>query len=389
MKKYFYIGIVVILMMALTLVGYGAWLNYSDEDQIARRMDSRVLQLEGARAEMRELQPSLTLDAVRFSSESMTDAVALTNGRILNWYVEKNSTVHKGDMLLSMGNEQVPLKIQQATSAVRRSEAALAQAYSAYQRQGRLMAKNATSQEKYEAAEAQYLAAQAALQESESQLEQCIVQQDWLNVTSPVDGEVLIIYQREGAYVQAGMPVALVGDFDRLTFSLNLADFDTRHLKVGETSLLTFPERWNMGKAYDTEYGAGNKGWNQKVTARLKEIVPPISEPADVRRAVWEVDNRTRLLEPMTYTGVTMQTGSAYRCLTIPLAAMVDSAHDKVYVVDDEGIMHLKAVEAGADDGTYIEIYAGLSEGEAVVTGSMEGLSEGMKAELNLEGEKS
>ena len=90
MKKYFYIGIVVILMMALALVGYGAWLNYSDEDQIARRMDSRVLQLEGARAEMRELQPSLTLDAVRFSSESMTDAVALTNGRILNWYVEKN-----------------------------------------------------------------------------------------------------------------------------------------------------------------------------------------------------------------------------------------------------------------------------------------------------------
>jgi hypothetical protein len=91
----------------------------------------------------------------------------------------------------------------------------------------------------------------------------------------------------------------------------------------------------------------------------------------------------------MTYTGVTMQTGSAYRCLTIPLAAMADSAHDKVYVVDDEGIMHLKTVEAGADDGTYIEIYAGLSEGEAVVTGSMEGLSEGMKAELNLEGEKS
>ncbi len=178
MKKYFYIGIVVILMLSLALVGYGAWLNYSDEDQIARRMDSRLLQLEGARAEMRELQPALTLDAVRFSSENMTDAVALTNGRILNWYVEKNSTVHKGDLFLSMGNEQVPLRIQQATSAVRRAEAALAQAYSAYQRQGRLMAKNATSQEKYEAAEAQYLAAQAALQENEAQLEQYIVQQE-------------------------------------------------------------------------------------------------------------------------------------------------------------------------------------------------------------------
>ena len=57
--------------------------------------------------------------------------------------------------------------------------------------------------------------------------------------------------------------------------------------------------------------------------------------------------------------------------------------------MDDEGIIHLKKVEAGADDGTYIEIYSGLSEGDAVVVGSMEGLSEGLRAELNLEGEKS
>ena len=159
MKKYFYLGIAIILLMAMAMVGYGAWLNYSDENQIAQRMDNRVLQLKGAKAAVREMRPVLTIDAVRFASNNMTDAVALTNGRILQWYVGKNSTVSKGDILLSMDNEQIPLKIQETTSAVRKAEAALAQAYSAYQRQGRLMAKNATSQEKYEASEAQYLAA--------------------------------------------------------------------------------------------------------------------------------------------------------------------------------------------------------------------------------------
>ena len=389
MKKYFYLGIAIILLMAMAMVGYGAWLNYSDENQIAKRMDSRTLQLKGARATVQDMHPVINMEAVRFASDNMTDAVALTNGRIQNWYVGKNSAVHKGDILLSMNNEQIPLKIQQSNSSVRKAEAVLAQAYSAYQRQCRLIAKKATSQEKYEAAEAQYLAAQEALQEAEAQRAQNVLQQEWLNVTSPVDGEVLIIYQREGAAVQAGMPVALVGNFDRLKFSLNLADADTRHLQVGDKALLTFPDRWTMGKAYDTDYGAGNQGWNQKVKATLREIVPPLSEPADVRRAVWEVDNRTHLLEPLTYTGVIMQAVNPYKCLTVPLSSMYDNARNAVFVVDGDGIIHLRSVVTGADDDKYIEIREGLAEGDIVLVGNFEGLEDGMKAEIVLEGENS
>lgn len=387
MKKYFYAGIAIILLMALALVAYGAWLNYSDEDQIARRMDERGLQVGGVRAKMMDFHPTVSIDAVRFSSESMTDAVALADGRILHWYVGKNSNVRKGDILLSLGNEQIPLKIQQATSNVKRAEAALAQAFSAYQRQERLMAKEATSQEKYEAAEAQYLAAQEALRDAEAQREQFIVQEDWLNVVSPVDGEVLIIYQKEGAYVQAGMPVALVGNFDRLKFSLNLPDAATRYLRVGDSSLLTFPDQWNMGKAYDTDFGVGNQGWKQKVEARLVDIVPPLGAPADVRRAVWEVDNSTHLLEPMTYTGVTMRLRPSSKCLVVPISAMADASHETVFVADEDGILHRRNVMAGADDGKNIEVYSGLSEGEIVVSGSLDGLEEGMKVEIVLDGE--
>lgn len=305
MKKYFYLGIAIILIMALAIVGYGAWLNYSDEHQIANRMDNRRVQLSGAQAA---------------------------------------------------------------------------------QRQGRLIAKNATAQEKYEESLSQYLAAQEALQEAQAQYQQCLVMENWLNVEAPLDGEVLLIYQREGTYVQAGTPVALVGDFDRLSFSMNLPDEDTRHLRVGENSVMAFPQGQDLSKVYDTDYAAGNVGWGQKVQATLKDIVPPLSEPAEIRRTVWEVDNRTRTLEPMTYTGVRMVTGQSYTCLTVPLSAMVDGNYDKVYVLDDEGRLRLRQVRTGTDDDSYIEIYEGLQEGEVVVTGNMEGLHEGMKAEISLEG---
>ncbi|ORT99738.1 Secretion protein HlyD [Anaerovibrio sp. JC8] len=388
MKRYFYIGVAVIVAMAFAIVAYGAWLNYSDENQIANRMDNRRVQLIGAKAKIQELRPTLSLPSIRFSSRNMTDAVALTDGRILRWYVDKNSPISKGQPLLSMANEQIPLRIQQATSAVSRAEAMLAQTYSSYQRQGRLLAKNATSQEKYEEAQAQYLAAQQALLEAQAQRDQVIVQQGWLTVTAPISGEVLVIYQREGTYVQAGTPVALVGDFDNLTFSLNLQDVDSRHLELGQTTELTFPERIAVGKAYDTDYGAGNTGWNQKITATLKEIVPPLSQPANMRRSVWEVDNTTRLLEPMTYTDVTMRTNKPYYCLAVPLKAMIDKSHDKVFVVDDEGILQLRNVVTGPDDGKQIEIVSGLQPGDVVAVGNFEGLSDGMKVDITLEGDE-
>ena len=121
MKHYFYMGIGIIMLLAMGLVAYGAWLNYSDENQIARRMDSRAIQLKASRADLREIHTAVSLPAVRFSSTNMTDAVALTDGRIMEWRVNKNSPVHRGDALLSMANEQLPLRIQQASSAVSRA----------------------------------------------------------------------------------------------------------------------------------------------------------------------------------------------------------------------------------------------------------------------------
>ena len=387
MKKIYGVAMVLIIFMALAIVAWGAWLNYSDENQIANRMDNRRVEVTAAKAARREFAPTISLDAVRFVSDNMTDAVALTDGRILSWQVEKNEKVSKGQNLVEMVNESIPLKIQQAESAISRAEAMMTQARNSYQRQGRLKARRATSQEKYEEAEAQYMAAQGALREAQAQRDQYLVQQGWLSVKAPLDGEVLLIYQQAGAQVQAGTPIALLGDFSQLTFSLNLSDRDARHLQLGQTIYLAFAERKLTGKAYDTDYGVGNKERGMEIKAVLREIVPDLSEPADIRRTVWAVDNRARLLEPMLYTGVTMRTGQSYEALTVPLEAMIDKAHDKVFVLDAEGIIHLRTVKAGADDKKYIEIYDGLVEGDTVIVGNLEGLEDGMKVDAEVEGD--
>ena len=387
MKRYFFIGIAVILALAVALVAYGTWLNVSDEKQIARRMDERVLTLTGARAEKRRIKPTVAMDSVRLYSENMADATALVDGRIVEMFVTKNSAVHKGDVLMRLENDQIPLQIQQSSANVRRVEAALAQATNSYHRQERLMAKEATSKEKYEEAEAQYKAAQEALAEAEAQQAQYLIQEGRQNVISPVDGNVLLLYQREGSYVKGGTPLALVGDFNRLLFSVTLDDKHTRYLSVGGTVLLNFPAQ-SLKKAYDTEYAAGNQGKTGKIVAAIREITPPLSEPAGIRRVLYEIDNRARILEPLTYNGVSIRTDRDYECLVVPLAAMADASHEEVFAVQPDGTVNRREIVTGANDGKYIEILSGLAEGDVVVVESFEGLEDGVKVNVAVEERK-
>ena len=97
--------------------------------------------------------------------------------------------------------------------------AALRQAENDYQKYSRLIEKDATSVQQYDAAVAQYEAAKASLDEMETRKVQLLVQSSRQYVTAPVDGKVLVLYRQQGAYVSAGTALALVGNFRYLYFS--------------------------------------------------------------------------------------------------------------------------------------------------------------------------
>ena len=414
MKRNFFIGIVIILILAVSVVLYGGYLNYTDSKQIAVRMEERAIQLTGAKVENRNLNPIVPLDTVKLYSENMTDATALIDGRITQIFVTKNSDVRKGDIIFTLENDQIPLKIQQANSNVQRAqstysqtlsnvqraEAALTNATNVYNRQQRLMARNATSQEKLEASQAEYTAAmeavkaataesdsaRTAIEIAKSELQQYEIQSTRQDVIAPIDGNILLIYKREGAYVQGGTPLALIGNFDTLLFTTTLENADTKYLQIGGIVEIDFNER-SFSKAYDTEYSAGNLGKSEKITARIKEINPPPNQSAVMRRVLWEVNNQSHMLEPLTYNNVSIQAGVGHNCLTVPLSAMVDSAHDSVFVVSPEGIIERRTVTVGSDDGEFIEILSGLQLEEIVVIESFKGLEDGVKVEVTIEGE--
>ena len=163
MKRYFLLGLAIVLVIVIGIISYGAYLNRAGENVIAERMAERRIPLQGAKAEIRNIKTRVVLDTVNLYSNEMTDTIALIDGRITSVNVKKNDFVQTGQILFDLTNEQYPLKIKQAEIDILRAESDilkadndivkaetyLARAKNDYLRYSRLREHQAVSAEKW------------------------------------------------------------------------------------------------------------------------------------------------------------------------------------------------------------------------------------------------
>jgi len=392
MKNYFYLGIGIIITLIVGLLGYGVYMNQRGESEIAQRMENLRLPLTGTEVREREITPMVELELANLYCDDMTDVIARENGRVMQVFVEKHSNVTAGKPLMQLVDEDIPLKLKQVDSDILEAEAQLLKTRNSYNRYKQLRESQAISAEKYDEAEAAYKAAQAKLSNCEAVREQLLVRQSRQMVTSSIDGEVLRLYQSEGAYVTAGTPVALVGDFSKLYFTAPVVDEQAQRMEPGRQINLTIAGGATsvlggeaLPKSYGANYSAGNLGDEQVFTAAVIKITPGLDEPATVRQVVWQIDNRVGLLEPGAYRNLRLYANTTRKCLAVPVTAFVDESHDRVAVMEADGRLGFRDVTTGVSDGNYIEVISGLQPGDIVITADTEGVAAGTEVELTIE----
>lgn len=387
MKKYFIAGLVFLLILSVGLIFYGIWLNNRGEVQITQRMSESKLDLPGVKVDWRELYPKVMLSDVNLYSDDMVDAVTLINGRITETFAPKNSRVRQGEVIFVVENEDISLELKEADANILEATAQLKQTENVYDRQKRLLERKATSAARLDEAETSYKAAQARLEMYKAQRDKLLMQKSRQDVIAPIDGKILVLYRQKGSYVNAGTSLALIGDFSTLYFSTSVDDEDARYLEIGEQAELIFNEN-DFQKVYSTDYAAGNKGNEQTFTATVERITPPLGEPAAIRNVIWSVDNSSELLESQIYGAVSFQSHSSYRCLTVPLDAIIDTDEPAVFVVTEQETIERRKIKVGVNDGKYIEVLEGLNAGEIVINHSETSLSDGTPVNVTLEDEK-
>ena len=355
------------------------------------------------------------------------DIGAQVSGQLKKIYVQIGSDVQKGQELADIDSQVMEAKVDagkaqlqnlQAQLAEKQSQMALATTQA--ERQQRLMADNATSQDAYDSAQAalrvgqaQVKSVQAQIDQSQSSLKADEATLSYAKINAPTSGTVSAIPAKEGQTLNANQStptILTIADLSTMTVYTQVSEADVPKLRIGMD-------------AYFTTLGSGNKRWSGK----LRQILPTPTVVNNVvlYTALFDVANPTRELMTQMTAQVFFVIASAHDAITVPVSALryigrggavragappetpeataakgraegtarggrgafgargqqapaaeantdaatVPTRNATVTVLHDDGMQETRNVVVGVSDRVTAQIVSGLSEGEKVVAG--------------------
>ena len=276
--------------------------------------------------------------------------VAETSGKVIAVSVDAGSRVQKGDILAQMEDE-----VKQANMVS--SQANYDKAQSDWEKAQKLFTQKVISDSDLQDSRLAYVNASAQL---------TTVKKDFENtrVRSPLSGIVTEKNVSVGTMLSAGVPVARVIDISQLKLVVSIAENSILKLKKGQS--VSIEANPYPGKTF----------------SGLVFAISPKSSSSLIFPV--EIDLKNDAGSPL-YDGMlaTARISFGKRSLwTIPRVSIVGSLQKpQVFVVVD-GKAQLRAIVAGSDFGTDIEVISGLDKNDQVVISGQNNLDEGSSVEV-------
>jgi len=325
--------------------------------------------------------------------ETRVDISAKVVGEIINLPVVEGQDVRSGQLLLEIESDlyesarnQARAAVRQAEVSVRRQEVQLADARRNMRRTKELIADGLVSQEALDTAQ---LALDTAMVEVEAQQHSVEQYRSGLQraeddlarttIRSPMDGTVIQLNAEQGETVVPGstnLPgsvIMTVADMSVLLAEVEVSEVDVVNAALGQEAevkvdaLGTEPQ-----KGHVVEIATSGRRDPTQGTIRFRVKVA--------------LDDPDPSLRPAMTAKVDILTATSNDAMTAPIQAVVKRTLDDqgeevkgtaakgieesevVYVIAD-GEAAARAVETGISDELYVEIIAGLTDGQEVVIG--------------------
>jgi HlyD family secretion protein len=321
-------------------------------------------------------------------------------GPVLAISVEKGQTVHKGEILATIGSAEAQADLAAAQSRVNaaraeietvesggrapdraeiesglaRARADLATAQKEAAALERLVAKNAATPAELTAARDAERKAQLQIQSYERRRESLVTQPDRRaaqarleearsglaaasrriaesQVRSPMEGILYSLDVRPGAYVQPGTPVARVGKLHQLKVTVYVDEPELGRVGKGMPVSIT----------WDALPGREWKGQVESIPLQVESM-----GTRQVGEVICLIDNPDLSLIPGTNVNAEIRSKVVTNALTLPKEALRrEGADTGVFKVLDDKVLFQK-VSVGAASVTRIQITSGLSENDLV-----------------------
>jgi len=307
-----------------------------------------------------------------------TSAVVSTRipGTVSILRVREGERVRKGQLLAQLDARENQANAAGAAAGSDEARRALDEALTrkqltdtTFERYQRLFSEQAVTRQEFDVKLAERDLAAQGVARAEARLKQARegsraaeTMADYTRILAPISGIITSKQADLGATVFPGQPLMTVEDEGGYQLELAIPENMAATVRPGTPVQVTLDA---LGSSF---------------AAKIAEIVPS-TDPLS-RTFTAKIDlGRTGLRTGMFGRGA-IALGSSVNAITVPKTALVErGAMTSVWTVDRENIVRMRLVKAGKAFGERTEILSGLSDGDRVVTGGAEKVSEGNRVQ--------
>ena len=317
-------------------------------------------------------------------ADSQTLVYARANGYVRRWLVDIGDRVKRGQLLLQLDTPELDQQLAQSRASLQQTMAALAQARAnreyaviTARREAQLFGQLLISAQENDQArtqadvwDANVKAAEAtvaAQRANVAQLEQLV---SFGKVYAPFDGTITRRLVDVGTLVNSGAGstgAALfeIASIDPMKAYVDVPQPFAPSVRVGSEAKVAVPSF--RGRTF---------------TGRVTRTAGALDPASRTLRTEVTLPNPKGELLAGMYGDVSLDVAVSHQVVRIPSSAVVaDSRGVQVATVDEAGKVHLVPISLGLDNGTTVDVVAGLAGAEQVIATPPSGVTDGMQVQ--------
>ncbi|MEG1979542.1 MAG: efflux RND transporter periplasmic adaptor subunit [Victivallaceae bacterium] len=307
-------------------------------------------------------------------ADDAVDLVARVKGELRKRNFSDGQRVKKGDLLLEIEPELYQAELKQAEGVYNQRLAALKNARQEFERQEKLLNKDATSERNFEAVANRKLEAEAALQQAQAEVDKAKLNLSYTKIAAPFDGQAGFCRFSEGNVVgpESGTLINVTkNDRVRVEFVVPerlYVDLLTQHRPDSKSEdELRVELIFENGLKYE-KIGRVTF-WDNQVNATTGtfKLQAVFANPEHILISGLFVRVRLVPLKPLTMLMVPEE------------AVQLDQSSRYLYVLDKDNLIKRIDIKVGYRENNLIQVTEGLTPGAVVVVNGMQRIRSGIK----------
>ncbi|MGJ0452031.1 MAG: efflux RND transporter periplasmic adaptor subunit [Methylocystis sp.] len=300
---------------------------------------------------------------------------AQVSGYVKMWYKDYGAKVKKGDILAEINTPTLDAQYSQAKASLEAERAQYNLAVVSAQRWVALRKSHAVSEQSISVQEANEKKAKADLEAAEHNVNNFVAQLQFKTIVAPYDGVVTSRNINVGDYINkegnisdrsAVTNLFSVADIHKMRLFVSVPEAFGHFLRAGLTADVTVPQFAN--RHFKAEFLTVAGGFDPNTRTAVTEFT---------------IDNEDKSLWPGSYASVTLTVPIDANNLTIPSSALVFQEHGaQVAVVGEDERVHFKPIKIIRVLDGRIEISAGMSKTDRLISNPSAALLEGDKVRV-------